>query len=226
MRKGAVLRFKGRLGDERLQLGLPDQWAAAEQKNVPGSRSYCIFGGVGLAAVEPGEIGVRVHVQGELTGGLHDRPFVARRPEVADDGLDGGRVALAGVGGEASDLADGEGDVGTRVGGQVQKHADDGRVAPLFTHRRPVGIRTKGDLSGRKAVRVTVLEPGDCGDLLDEPLLGEGEGASGGIALKLDPEVLAKVLLLAELEPASTELAQELIDGGLGLCNNAAVVTV
>jgi hypothetical protein len=73
---------------------------------------------------------------------------------------------------------------------------------------------------------VTVLEPGDCGDLLDEPLLGEGEGASGGIALKLDPEALAKVLLLAELDPASTQLAQELINNGLGLGNDAPVITV
>jgi hypothetical protein len=58
VRKGAVLRFEGQLGDERLQLGLPDQGAAAEQKNVPGSRSYSIFRSVRLAAVETGEIGV------------------------------------------------------------------------------------------------------------------------------------------------------------------------
>jgi hypothetical protein len=43
VREGAVLSFEGQLGDERLQLGLPDQGAAAEQENVPSWRSYSIF---------------------------------------------------------------------------------------------------------------------------------------------------------------------------------------
>jgi hypothetical protein len=48
---------------------------------------------------------------------------------------------------------------------------------------------------------MTVLESGGCNDLVDESLLGEGEGSMGGITLELDPQILAKLLLLAEFEP-------------------------
>jgi hypothetical protein len=71
---------------------------------------------VRFTLVEAGEVDVAEQLQLEVASGLEDHPLVGRARKVSHDGLDGGRVGLLRVGAEAGGLADGEGDVGARVG--------------------------------------------------------------------------------------------------------------
>ena len=68
---------------------------------------------------------------------------------------------------EASNLTDCKRDIGTCVGRQIQQHADDGRVKPLFTHGFSIRIRAKSHRRSRSPIWVAVLHARSIDYLLD-----------------------------------------------------------
>ena len=223
-RQSGVLGLKSREGDLRLKLGLPNDGTAAQLDDVAGAGAGGVDASVRFTLVEAGEVGVAEQLQLEVASGLEDHPLVGRSRKVAHDGLDGGRVGLFRVGAEAGGLADGEGDVGARVGRQVQKHADDGGVAPRFVHWFAIVVATESQLACWSCVGLARLETRGGDDLVDEPFLRELDGSLVLVALELDPEELFERSLPLELESHGPKSADEIVDQILAWGREDAIV--
>ena len=172
--ESGVFSFERGQRDLTLEVRFPQNGTSAKRDDVPSSR---LRGGrrtIGVAAMETCEVGVDITVKIQRTDGLDDHAHVACAMQVANESLDGGRVASFRVVTEPGDLADGECDVGTSVGGQVKEHADDRTVASRFRHRRSVGIDSKCSLSGWRPIIIAVGHASRFLNFLDEAFLSEG----------------------------------------------------
>ena len=116
-----------------LQLTLPEDGPAAKKDDVssPGPHTVGITAVFASKQATEVRVDIQVEVERELVG-LDDQPTVPRLLEVAQDGFHRTTVGTLGIMSESTDLADGERDVGPRVGAQVQEHPADGSVAPCF----------------------------------------------------------------------------------------------
>ena len=72
------------------------------------------------------EVGIDIEVERELACGSNNHAFVARSCKITNNPLDCDGMGLLGLGVEAADLANGEGNVGSTVAGEVEEHSDDG----------------------------------------------------------------------------------------------------
>jgi hypothetical protein len=72
------------------------------------------------------------------------------------------------------------------VGGQVQKHANDGGVAPVFDHGRALWIGSKTDRGCWSPIGVAVSHAGCFNDLVDPSLLRVGDCVGDCVLHKLD----------------------------------------
>ena len=72
-----------------------------------------------------------------------------------------------------TDLADGEGDVGMTIAGEVEEHANDGGVAPRLAHGRTIRVRAEGQLGAGKQVWLALLKTSSGDNLVDKATLCE-----------------------------------------------------
>ena len=79
--------------------------------------------------MESSKVGINITIDGEIASGSDDGAFVGSPVEIADNGLDCGRVTFIWAVVESSDLADREGDVRTGIGRKVKEHPDDEGIA-------------------------------------------------------------------------------------------------
>ena len=114
----------------RLELGLPNQWTATEVDDVSSARACRGRVARVLLAMKRTEVGIDVEVERELACGSNNHTFVTRSCKVTNNPLDCDGMGLFGLGVEAADLANGEGNVGSTVAGEVEEHSDDGGIAP------------------------------------------------------------------------------------------------
>ena len=128
--KSGVLGFQGAQADVRLELGLPNQWTATEVDDVSSVRAC--RGGVMrvLLTMKRTKVGVDVEVERELACGSNDHAFITRPCKIRNNPLDCDGMGLFGLGVEVADLANGEGNVGSTVAGEVEEHSNDGGIAP------------------------------------------------------------------------------------------------
>ena len=114
----------------RLELGLPNQWTAAEVDDVSSARACRGRVARVLLAVKRTEVGVDIKVERELACGSNNHAFVTRSCKIPNNPLDCNCMGLFGLGVEAADLANGKGNVGSTVAGEVEEHSDNGGIAP------------------------------------------------------------------------------------------------
>ena len=196
--ESGVFGFERGQGNLTLEVRLPQDGTSTKRDDVSSSR---LRGGrrtIGVAAMETCEVGVDITVKIQRTDGLDNHAHVACAMQVANESLDGGRVASFRVVAEPGDLADGECDVGASVGGQVKEHANNRTVAPRFRHRRSVGIDSKCGLSGWRPIIIAVGHTSRFLDFLDEAFLSQRERAIRSVASEIDAKEVSKRALASE----------------------------
>ena len=141
--KSGVLGFQGAQAVVRLELGLPNQWTATEVDDISSARAC--RGGVTrvLLTMKRTKVSINIEVERGLACGLNDHAFVARPCKITNNPLDCHGMGLFGLGVEAADLANGEGNVGSTVAGEVEEHSDDGGIAPGLVHWWASGLEPR-----------------------------------------------------------------------------------
>ena len=158
------------------------------------------------------EVGVNVEIEVEPACGAKDHALVSCSSEIPNNSLDCNGVRLLGLRVEATDLADGEGDVGMTVAGKVEEHPYDGGVAPGLAHGRTIGVRAKGQLGAGKEIWLALLKAGGKNDLVDETTLCESVFALVSL-FELDAEELGEASFSREFESFRLKLGDKLVDG-------------
>ena len=129
-----------------------------------------------LVPPESGKVRVRVAVEAVGIIRVEDEAFVGSSVEVFGNPLECIFVGSLGVEGVAGTLVDGEGDVGTSVTRNIEKHANNAGVVKETRGRRAVGVfGERGRLGGCFDARGVLLgNAASVNDLLDEARLGQG----------------------------------------------------
>lgn len=185
--EAGVFGFQGAAGDRVLQNGLPEEGAFGEEDDIAGAGFHGVGIGIRFLAVQSGKVGIDIHVEIKSSSWFEDHSTVASAFQIPDNTLDGGGMALLGIGAETASLGHGKLDVAASVSGEVQHHSNDRRVGPRFIHGSSLWIATQGFGRRRQAVGVAVLHLGRFQNLVNQPGLRQLK-ISIGAFLDLDSE--------------------------------------
>jgi hypothetical protein len=141
-------------------------WASPECNDVSCSRLGTCWWIVGVASMNTCEIGIDVKVNWQVAGWLYNCSFVCLLSEIAQKSLDGRWMTAFGIVIESRHLADGEGEVGTSICGEVKEHNNNWRVAPSLLHGLTVRVNSQGLLGWGRLIWITICHAGGLNDFM------------------------------------------------------------
>ena len=107
--------------------------------------------------IQTGKVSITPALKVESSVGLEDHAFVLGALEVSNNHLESSGMQLFGTVVEATHLADGEGDVGMGIGGEIQEHTKNRGVVELFLIWLSVRVNAEGGSSSRVSIRAAVF---------------------------------------------------------------------